>query len=540
MNLHFFHKLKLETKLSLLTGALFFVPLLFGSIYIGRFVSEEYHTAYTGRALNAARFIASSSLVSEELRRNGQELSPDLALFLQDFIALTHVHSIVPITMKGNRLYTNQEEDSPPRPLSRDEALALQGETSVFSTANTLGLSQRAVVPVYDGTQTLVGAVSVVMMLDGMDDIITNISLPIQKMMLISMILGLLLVILLAQSIKKVLLGLEPDEIATLLQERSAMLQSMTEGVIAVNDRGQVSLVNDEAGRILHKAGVDPSRLGKDAGEVPLVDRLTRVMASGEAEFEDEQNINGITVLANHMPVTVNDRVVGAVSTFKDMSEVRQLAERITDINRYVDALRSQSHEYLNKLHVILGLLNGGKLAELRDYVEQLVDSRTQEDKVIHDAIKDPLLAGFLSSKYSMARERGINISFVLRGVLPALGDNAFRHGLITILGNLLDNAMDAVRESPEKRLSVRFAIGGARLALVVADTGEGMDRHTIGRIFYKGFSTKGEHRGLGLWLVKKTIESLQGGIEVVSEPEAGTRFTVTLPLCFDNGENAC
>lgn len=537
---HLFNKLKLETKLSVLTGALFFVPLLFGSIYIGHFVGQEYHTAYEERAMDAARFIASTPQVIEELQQGGQALSPGLVRFLENFTALADVRYIVPVTMDGKRLYPQQEKDFPRSPLSVDEAAALRGESSVSSAVDTLGLSQRAVTPVFTEDGTLVGAVAVGFILEGMDGIIANISLPMQKMMLASMMVGLLLVILLAQSIKKVLLGLEPEEIATLLQERNAMLQGMTEGVIAVNPKGQVSLVNDEAGRILLKAGVDASRLGKEEDVLPLVERLSQVMATGKAEFEDEQTVNGVTVLANHMPVMVDDRVVGAVSTFKDMSEVRQMAERITDINRYLEALRSQSHEYLNKLHVIMGLLNSGKLEELRGYVEQLVDARIREDRVIHDAIKDPVIAGFLSSKYSKARERGVGITFAMHGVLPTLENNALRHGLITILGNLIDNAMDAVRETRERQLRVSLNAGTDQLAIVVSDTGTGMDGQTLDNIYAQSFSTKGAHRGLGLWLVKKTVDELGGGVTVVTRPGAGTAFTVTLPLRPPAGEKTC
>ncbi len=533
----FFNRMKLQTKLTLLIGVLFIVPLLFVRVYISRFMTDEYYAAYGERAMNVARFVASSPRVVAALANPGSVSFAELGSYLDALGEVAQVRYIVPMNMNGKRLYHPDREKIGQPFAGGDEARALRGESYVSSAVGTLGFSQRAFAPVLDSGGRQIGAVAVGIMSDAIEGIIAKLSLPLRNALSISMVIGLVLVALLARSIKKILFGLEPVEMATLLQERDAMLHLVREGVVAVNLDGRVTLVNDEARRILQKAGIDGPRPGDPLADFAPVRGLFAAPESGAAETDSERNINGVTVLANHMPLAINSRPAGAIATFRDMSEVRQLAERITDINRYADALRSQSHEFLNKLHVIMGLLNGGKLEELRAYIGQLADARSREDKVIHDAVKDPVIAGFLSSKYSSARERGVAIFFGMRGVLPLLR-GALRNGLVTVLGNLVDNGLDALENSREKRLNVGFSVDADTLRISIADTGRGMDEDTLSRIFSKGWSTKGENRGLGLWLVRKTVDVLGGSIEVDSRPGAGTVFHVTLPL-RDGGEGS-
>lgn len=528
--------LKLENKLSLLTGMLFFVPLLLASVYINLFLSEEQHNFYRERAQVEAVNLAGSNRAVAAMRAalaGDENLEDKLALLTELAVSrATHVRYVVLMPKNGERLrYPPLRESAASPPLFQGQDL--QPSQTVPELAESAG------VPVVDSGGTYLGALSLGYTAEGMGAIIAYITQPLQHMMFIAMIVAIVMAIFMAQSIKEILLGLEPEEIATLLQERSAMLQIMNEGVIAVDLEGRVTLVNDEAVRILRLAGLGRATDKNALENSVLVRHLIEVMHSGQAEENDEHNLNGVTLLASHMPVTVNGRVAGAVTTFQDKSEVRRLAERITDINRYVDALRSQSHEFMNKLHVILGMVNNRKLEELQAYINELVDTSTREGKIIHASIKDPVVAGFLTSKYSNARELGVSINFDIQGVLTGL-DNAVRNGLITILGNLIDNGMDAVRQARTKELHVGFRVAGGQITLFVADTGQGITEEDQPRIFNKLYTTKGDGRGLGLWLVMKTVDALNGTLELSSTPGQGTRFTITLPLAPTENDAPC
>lgn len=553
-----FNKLRLQTKLSLLIGVLFSIPLVFAGVYINRFITKEYYAVYGDRTLEVARFVASTPQVMQELQSPGSIPFIEFSQLLDTLTTVTQVRYIVPFDMEGRRLYHPDHEKIGMPFVGGDEQRALSGESYISSATGTLGFSQRAFVPVCDEKGKQIGVVAVGIMSDAIEKIIAKLSRPLQQVILLCLVLGLALAILLARSIKKILFGLEPGEIATLLQERSAMLHMVKEGVLAVNTRGRVTLVNEAAAKILSAAGITEPLQGTRLPEAIPAKRLFKTMRTGIPEYDDEQRINGVVVLANHMPVNINGVSVGAISTFRDMSEVRTLAERITDIKRYADALRSQSHEFMNRLHVIVGLLNSGKTEDIKSYIEHLVNSNNEESKVIYDAVKDPVIAGFLSSKHSNAREMGLSIRFSATGVVHDLGNSALRHGLITILGNLIDNGLDAMQgqndvktwhtiEEPcaakaveaEKRflpqayreLLITFIVNPETLFICVDDSGDGLTDEQASCIFLRGWSTKGENRGLGLWLVHKTVLSLDGTITVDSVPGKGTRFKVQIPL---------
>lgn len=540
MVLNVFNRLRLRTKLSLLIGVLFIVPLCFVGILINNFMAKEYYSVSGERAMAVATFVATYPKIVNALAEPGSVPFEEISRFLDTLTTVTQVRYIVPMNMRAERLYHPDHEKIGFRFVGGDEARALQGETYTSAARGTLGFSQRSFVPVFTPQGEQVGVIAVGIMADAIESIIAKVALPIKKLLLASLVLGLSLAILLAESIKKILFGLEPGEIATLLQERSSMLQMVNEGVIAINLKGHITLANDEARRILHKAGIEDSLLDKPFAEIAPVGRLFAVMKSGVPQHGDELTLGSVTILANYMPVTINNVTAGAITTFKDLSEVRKMAEEITDIKRYADALRSQSHEFMNKLHVIMGLLSSGKQEKLRTYVEHLVDTRTAEDRTIDDTVKDHVIAGFLSSKYCNARELGVSFMFESEGILPVLSGSTMQHGLITILGNLIDNALDAVGGSPVKELRVRFSITSEHVGIIVADTGEGMEADTLSRIFDKGFSTKGEGRGLGLWLVAKTVDEMEGDIDLASHPGSGTVFNLTLPLTGLTGEAPC
>lgn len=535
-----FHQLKLETKLGLLTGILFFVPLLFTSVSINRFITQEHNALYAERALKTASALARSPLAAKALEARAQNGDPTpllKSLFERANANAVHIRYLALASHDGHWSFYPQQEERISAKASRHAETS--GPVRFRPDEIAPGLFQTPMVAV-EVSAGPGGGLALGFASGDMEDLVSHFALPLQKMMLAFMLLGLLLAAFLAQSIKKILLGLEPEEIATLLQERNAMLGIMTEGVIAINPRGKVTLVNEEAARILALADIPSSPDDDELAQISLVQRLRDIARSGESERNLEQNLNGVTVLANYRPVKVGGSIAGAVVTFRDMSEVRQLAESITDINRYVDALRSQSHEFMNKLHVIMGLVNNGKSGELRSYIEELVESGTQEGRAIHDAIKDPLIAGFLASKYSHAREMGVRLRFVVTGILPPLEDGALRNGLVTILGNLIDNAIDAVQNRPEQAVSVTLNAGDRDLTITVTDTGCGIAEEDRELIFTKSHSSKGPKRGLGLWLVRKSVESQNGSVSLESQMGEGSVFTVSLPLPPIAGDSPC
>lgn len=213
-----------------------------------------------------------------------------------------------------------------------------------------------------------------------------------------------------------------------------------------------------------------------------------------------------------------------------------QLRQEIDERRRAVEALRSQAHEFMNKLHAILGMVHLECYDQLTGYVKMIARQYQDEGGFASRQIKDPVLAGFLLGKYYRARELGIELSVSEDSFLPHLNDPELSHELVTIVGNLVDNALDAVEDSNCNQVSMHFASTEGLIRFEVRDKGSGISDELKERIFAKGFSTKADNRGFGLFLVLRSLERFQGTIEVVSTVEQGTHFIVNIPLRLKEG----
>ena len=232
---------------------------------------------------------------------------------------------------------------------------ALQGKENLSINHGVLAEAMRVFTPIYNSQHQQIGVVIVGISLQKVDQQISAARWNAVWFVLFSAIVGLLGVWGLVRVLKNILFGLEPHEISSLFEQRQAMLQSIREGVIAVDGQGRVTLINQAARQILFS--VDAPALGA-VQHAPLLDSLKEVLVSGTPIEDREIGCNGRLLLCSTVPVLNNKRVIGAISTFRDKTEISQLMQRMDGLVNYVDALRSHSHEFMNKLHVILGLLH--------------------------------------------------------------------------------------------------------------------------------------------------------------------------------------
>ena len=263
---------------------------------------------------------------------------------------------------------------------------------------------------------------------------------------LLGLLVGAVGAALVAYSIKRSIFGLEPHQIGKMLVERVAVLHSVREGVIAVDEENRITLINSEARRLLRVA---EQVEGRRVTDVLPASRLPEVVASGRSEYDQEQVIQGVSILTSRVPIEVNGRVVGAVATFRDMSEMKELANELTGVKQLAEALRAQAHEFVNRLHTVSGLLQLGRHEDAIGYISTA--TRTHEELVgfVTRRIHEPALAGLLLGKLSAAHERDINLSLDPDSHVPVHHDRLQRVDLVTVAGNLLENAMDAVAGLP-------------------------------------------------------------------------------------------
>jgi two-component system, CitB family, sensor histidine kinase MalK len=523
--------LRLQTTIILLVCAVVAMTLLVTTILVSTKVSENTQKNDEEKAMNIARMIAHSPQIIAGL--DGQGNPNQIQTFAEEIRQVTGVEFIVVMDMNGIRKSHPDIQKVGKRFVGGDEKEVLKGHEHVSIAKGTLGMSLRSFTPVYSTAGKQVGAVAVGISLESVKQAVWQSRLFILLSSGLGGFAGILGAYLLARKIKKIMFGLEPQVIAKLLEERSAMLESTREGIIAIDAQARITLINAEGLRLFNRAGISSENIiGKPLQGLMKHTSMQSVLETGVPELDEERDINGIRILINSIPIKVKDRIVGAIATFRDKTEIKQLAEELTGVKVYADALRAQTHEFMNKLHVILGLVQLKLYDRLSDYIDRIAFQQQTETESITKQIKNPVLAGFILGKISHAREQGVDLVFAADGLFPDLSDEDLIHDLITILGNLIGNALDAVAECTVKQIFVNIAfLEPTNIILIeVKDTGFGIPEEKINNIFTKGYSSKGKNRGIGLYLIQLSVEKWFGEIEVLSKQGEGTTFKVSLP----------
>ncbi|MFD1019730.1 DcuS/MalK family sensor histidine kinase [Thalassobacillus hwangdonensis] len=523
-------RFKLSTIIIFYVCLVVLLSLLITDLLITDTTSDTIEQQLEEKATVISKTVAESKVVQRGLQNPAQEANiQDYAMTIQD---AADVMFIVVMDMEGYRKSHPEPDRIGNHFVGGDETRALQGESYTSRSTGTLGDSLRAFTPIFNDDGTQIGAVAVGISLEAVQASIRQSQKQILIGSLIGVLIGVLGAFLLARYIKNSLFGLEPYAIARIHEERNQMLHSVHEGIIAIDKDATIVLVNKSARTIFQKAGLgDKEPIGMKINDFLPGTMLDNVADENEADLDKEQVINGLSIITNRVPIVVNDQVVGAIATFRDKTEVNRLAEELTGVQMYADTLRSQSHEFMNQLHVLLGMIKMEEYDQVNHFIHRLVDHQSYEVGNVTRHIKDPAFAGFIIGKISYARESHVNLTVTCETEIPKPNEPAMTHELITILGNIIDNAVDSVLEQEDKEITLTLSYIDKLLTMTVTDNGTGIPESQQESIFEKGISTKkGKNRGFGLFLAKQSIEKLEGSIEVDSEPGAGTTFTIILP----------
>jgi two-component system CitB family sensor kinase len=411
--------------------------------------------------------------------------------------------------------------------VSTDPSIALSGREYIGSQTGTLGRSVRAKVPLRDGSGRVIGLVSVGIL---ERTVAARLQADLPVILIppaLGLGLGILGAVLLAGRIKRQTFGLEPKEIGALVEQREAMLHGIREGTLTTDLAGRITLVNDEARRLLD---LDDDAVGRDLTEIVPPGHVREVMAGNVGGPDQIVLVNDRVLVVNRMPVAVRATEVGAVITLRDRTELEGLMRELNDVRSLADALRAQEHEFSHRLHVIAGLMEVGRHDEAVRFIRQESLVRQALVASLIDSGADPVLVGLLLGKAAVASERGVELRVTEDSRLP--GELAEARDVITIVGNLVDNALDSVAPTGSGTIEVTIREEEHGIFIRVHDSGPGIDQSVVGEIFTDGFTTKVAtgvgRRGLGLALVGGAVQRRGGRIEV--ENADGARFSVFLP----------
>ncbi|MBW9353155.1 two-component system sensor histidine kinase DcuS [Citrobacter sp. EC_71] len=527
--------MKLGTTVILMVSAVLFSVLLVVHLIYFSQISNMTRNALADKALAVARTLANSPEIRQGLMKKPEESG--IQAIAQAVNKSNDFLFIVVTDMQSIR-YSHPEAQRIGQPFKGDDILlALQGKENVAINRGFLAKALRVFTPIYDEHHRQIGVVAIGLELSRVTEQINNSRGSIFWSILFGVLVGLLGTWVFVKVLKRILFGLEPYEISNLFEQRQAMLHSIKEGVIAVDECGEVTLINQAAQELLdyHKSQDDAQLSTLSHAWSQVVD-FSQVLRDGTPRRDEEITVKDRLLLINTVPVLSNGKIIGAISTFRDKTEVRKLMQRLDGMVNYADALRERSHEFMNKLHVILGLLHLKSYKQLENYILKTANNYQEEIGSLLGKIKSPVIAGFLLSKINRTSDLGHSLVISNESQLPENSNEDQVAVLITVLGNLIENALEALGQEPGGEISVSLHYRHGWLHCEVNDDGPGIVPEHIEHIFEKGVSSKGTERGVGLALVKQQVESVGGNISVESEPGVFTQFFVQLPW---NGERA-
>lgn len=321
-------------------------------------------------------------------------------------------------------------------------------------------------------------------------------------------------------------------ELSRMHDYHQAALHAVREGLLMLDGQFRVALMNDGGRELL---GVTDDVVGRSVAELGLPAPLTGALLSAEPRVDEVHLTDARVLVVNTTPVSGGERR-GTVVTLRDVTELQALTGELDSERGFTQALRSQAHEAANRLHTMVSLIELGRAEEAVDFATaELELAQTLTDEVI-SAVSEPVLAALLLGKAAQANERGVELvvsedSGIDDGLLPA---SLSARDLVTVLGNLIDNAMDAAQGTTGARVTVTAFTDASVLVLRVADTGSGVDPAHAEQVFQRGWSTKPAGpggRGLGLALARQTVNRHAGTLEVREGTDGGAEFEVRLPL---------
>lgn len=478
---------------------------------------------------NSAMLLAQVPEVVRTLE-NQQESPAIKELLDAATVRIRDIDLIILADLNGIQYYAPDQEMVGTAYVGKDQKRILDGkEAFVSDDTGPAGADHCAYAPVRAKDGTLVGFVVVGIYARSYAASAWHTVLRFVLITLAAAAVGVLLSFKLSSRIKASLLGYEPSRLVQLFQQREEVLEALEEGILAIDSANNIIYINRAAARMI---GVDREQaMGQQLHAVYPASTLDRVVASGVPEYNVSLSSRPkMYILADRMPIRDGQKIIGAVAIFRNRTEVRKLAENLTGVRHMVEAMRAYTHEFMNKLHVILGLLQIGEPQRAEEYIMNITQIQREVIGLIMERIQEPSAAALLVGKTSRCAELGIRLILDNRSHLskecPFLPADAY----VTILGNLIENAIDGLNQTPRglKEITVSIREEAEELRLYVDDTGPGISPEAQKLMFQRGFSTKGPGRGTGLKLVQEVVEACHGAIRVESELGIGTTFFLT------------
>ena len=504
------------------------VTLAFMLGIAGTLINIQYETQKRDQNLqNVAETIAKSPMLAEgELSEDGTVMYGYLETLKE---ALADIDVISVVDKNGIRIYHSNSELIGTK--YDGNMPDFKNHTSGFYAVDEDGPSgkqRRAYAAIYNNDGDYVGVVMAIMLAENIHSETMQMLLIFGAITILAIAIELVIAGSLSKKVKKSLMGYEPDVFTAMYRMRDNILETLEEGIIATDENGIIQFANDSAIKMLCKNPFE-NIIGKNV-EILGDEILTSVMINGDKETN--VNLSNADIILDRITIKESDGANGAIGVLHDRAEYTKLMEDLSGTRYLVDSMRANNHDFTNKLHVILGLIQMEMYDEAISYIQNITMVQRETIRNVMNAVNEPAVAALIIGKIARASE--LNVRFVLReGCYYSAADMSLpSEMLVTVIGNLLDNAFDAMNDSnnPNEHKELIFGIysrPGAVL-ITVDDTGNGIKDEDIDMIFVNGYSTKGTGRGTGLYQIKSMVENYGGKITVESQEGVGSSFSVS------------
>jgi len=517
---------KLLDSVALVVVLLVAFQLLSIGILFSRMIYEIVEHQTEKRALQAAKYIA----LLPELKPlvHSMDEFGTLQSLTKAIRLNAEATSIVITDQFGIQISNTDQQQIGTRFVIPEESRALRhGRPYLSKTISDSGAIISGNAPIFDKNLEIIGMVSVGYLVENVRQVTRGYLEKELFYIWIFITLGLGAAILIARGVKRATLGLEPDEIANLFQEREAIIASIREGIIATDEMGTITLLNQEATEQLGDAVI-----GKPIHKIFKAVDFSAVFNFGKSILNQEVMILGSEIIFNMVPIRHEEQIHGAVATFRRKDEIDLIAKELSQVQTYSDMLRAQTHEYNNRLHAIVGMVQMEAYDEVLDFIAEETTGHRLLVRLLTEAVPDPTLSSFIIGKYMHASELKVEFNIDPESQMLDIPDDLNRNQLVTILGNVINNAFDAaLAGNRPPRVDLFMSDFGNDLIFEISDSGSGVPENMIDAIFERGVSNKkGEQRGYGLHLVNSSLKTLQGGISIQTAEIGGALFIIEIP----------
>ncbi|PTL39134.1 ATP-binding protein [Alkalicoccus saliphilus] len=479
------------------------------------------------RAMDVAKITASN----EQIAAGFEEEDPSSVInpIAEEIRTQTGASYVVVGNLQDIR-YSHHNPAHIGEPMGTSNDLVFENERSiVYIDKGVSGEAAKAKTPIYNEENELIGVSSVGFLRSDINDTITEHLFSISKWFLIPLLLGITGSFFVSRNVKKSIFNLEPEEISYAFKEKEAILESIHDATMAVDTNGEVVSINKKAREIPY---FENQQIGKKIQHQQLI-RLLSSMVSEKIPHQSFRVLLSEKIYLVNASAIMEEEVKGIVLTLRSLKDVESYAREFSQIKEYKENMRVTNHEHLNKLNTIYGLLKLNKTEEATLLISKEVEQQQDVISFLMESVSSPLIVACLLGKKNRASEKKVSLTIDTESCLSSLPSHISEEQIVTIVGNIIDNALESVRGKADKHgeVLISFTDIGNDIIFDIEDNGPGISQAMVDKIFLEGFTSKtgGDH-GLGLAIVTRNLKLLNGEIIVESSQLGGARFTVIIP----------